>query len=402
MCKKDELLIEYIKPVKGSPGRDCRGVFLPVTEPKVTQEPTFKVSDDIAVSDNETNIEYRAKKSGYIVYENDTYEIKEELDVTEISFKSTGSIVTDLDSGVTLNVKETDVFKDAIGAGMNVEVSEIQIEGNIGPKATVVAKKAKIDGQTHGTSCIRADELKINVHRGMAEGENVTIARLELGKVNGKNVTVTQALSGEIHGESVVVEMLGSHVNISASRSIEIKKMQGSENRLIIDPLAMKSVHQDIDKKDAALNNLTIEIRDTKRDIQKYQNLVQTNEKAYLEIKKRLTHYKKNNIRMPSLIVKQYKQFTHMVERLSKLESSLVTLLAEKEKLTTSIDAMQEHIFEARVINRDKWVGYNEIKFKLIDPPIEVSYAPPEGSEEMVFGLDRDENDQYSIKGMSE
>ena len=137
---KDELLIEYIKPKKGSSGRNCRGEFLAAREPVALNEPTFKVSDKIAIIDTLQSIQYKAIDNGYIVFENDTYDIRDELDLNEISFKSTGSIETKFEADVSLKVTENDVFKDAVGMGMDVEVSEIEMDGTVGPNAKVFAK----------------------------------------------------------------------------------------------------------------------------------------------------------------------------------------------------------------------------------------------------------------------
>ncbi len=400
--QKDELLMEYIKPKKGTSGRDCRGIFLIVKEPKIEHEPTFKVNENIRTVDSEINIAYIATKSGYIVYEDDTYKIKEELDINELSFKTTGSIVTELGSDISLNVKEKDIFKDAIGSNVDVEVYELEVEGNVGPKATILAKKAKIDGQTHGSSFVKADELKINVHRGVAEGVNVSITRLERGKISGKNITITQAVSGEINAEHVVIDLLGSHVIVRASKSIEIKKIQGSENRLIIDPLAIENVSKEVEKDEDALQKLEKEIKDLEYDVKTYKELVQNDKTAYLDIAKRLMHYQKNNIKIPQSFIRQFKQFKNTILHLEKLQSLLNDLIEKKDHLTLSINAFQEHILKARIINRDKWIGYNEIRFKLIDPPTELSYSPPEGSLNMIFGLDKDEEGMYKIKGMKQ
>ena len=65
------------------------------------------------------------------VNDDNTYTIKTDMDVGEISFKTTGSINSGVDSDVSLNVSETDLEKDAIGTGMSVEVTERDIDGEI-------------------------------------------------------------------------------------------------------------------------------------------------------------------------------------------------------------------------------------------------------------------------------
>lgn len=74
------------------------------------------------------------------------------MDVSEITFRSTGSISTGLNSDVSLSVKENDYQKMLLEVWYGDYVSEIEIKGNVGPNAKVFAKKASIEGQTHKTS----------------------------------------------------------------------------------------------------------------------------------------------------------------------------------------------------------------------------------------------------------
>jgi len=111
--------------------------------------------------------------------------INTDMDVGEISFKTTGSLNSGVDSDVSLHVSETDLGKDAIGTDMSVEVTEIDIDGNVGSNARVVALRATVAGQTHKTVCLKADDLDINIHKGKAYGKNIKVIRLEHGKIDG-------------------------------------------------------------------------------------------------------------------------------------------------------------------------------------------------------------------------
>jgi len=85
-----DILMEYIKPKKGKPGRNCRGEFLEPAEPVIKNLPTFNVDNTIEVLDNQDTIQYRAKISGYIAQEANLYMIKTDMDISEISFRATG------------------------------------------------------------------------------------------------------------------------------------------------------------------------------------------------------------------------------------------------------------------------------------------------------------------------
>ncbi len=400
--KKDELLIEYIKPKLGKPGRNCRGEYMKPSEPVIKYEPTFKVDSTIKVVEDEKSIKYYANENGYIAFENETYVIKNEVDVGEISFKTTGSIQSGIDSDVDISVKEADAIKDAVGTGMVVEVTKIKIEGNVGSNAKVIAKEAVIHGQTHKTAIVQADDLEINVHKGKAYGKNIRVTRLEHGKIQGEKVKVAQALGGIIRGKEIDIDICASHVKATATKRIEIQKLQGSENVFTIDPLLQKDAKEDLDSNQESIENLKLELKELKQELKKQTHLIKEATPAFIEIKKRLMHYKKNGVKMPDSFVKKYKQFQSMQENVKNLKAEYEMTQDQLNLLTTRTSSFQDNILDARIINRDKWMGYNEIKFKLVDPPIEVVYKPMEGSHEQVFGLVQLDEGEYVIRPMNE
>lgn len=399
---EDELLMEYIKPKKGKAGRNCRGEFMEPSEPTVKYAPDFTVDETIEIIDSKDNILYKAKTSGYISFEAKKYQIKSEMDVGEISFKTTGSILTGLDSDVSLSVKENDSQKDAIGSGMEVEVSEIDISGNVGPNSKIHAKRATVEGQTHKTSQITANNLTINVHKGSAKGDNIKITRLEHGLVEGKKVEIAQALGGNIRAKDIEIGICTSHVKATASRLIEIKKLQGSENVFTIDPILQQEKIEDFSENKSEISELKTSIDDIKKEIDRYRKLVRDNTDAFNEVKKRLMHYKKNGIKMPSSFVTKYKQFLKIQEHLEIITNEYKVKNDKLTLLTTKTASFQDNIFDARIINRDKWSGHNEIIFKLVQPPMELSYKPPEGSMDKVFAIVEDKDGVYEIRAVKE
>jgi len=399
---KDDLLIEYIKPKIGKAGRNCRGEFMEPKEPEVQNEPTFSIDDTIEEVDNKDNIEYRAKESGYIAFDGTTYQIKSDMDVDSVDFKTTGSINAGVDSDVVLNVKESDPEKDAIGSGMEVYVKEIDIVGNVGTNAKVHAKRINIDGQTHQSSEVKADDLTINVHKGLAIGDTISINRLESGIVRGKMVDITQSTGGLISAKEIEIGLCASHVKATASKLIEIKKLQGSENIFTIDPLVHKDKQEGLGENQSEIKELEIAVRDIKKEVNKYSTLVKNNTVSFNDVKRRLVHYKKSGIKMPSSFVTKYKQFKKIGEHLESIKKELSVKEDKLSLLTTQTSSFQDSIFDARIINRDRWIGHNEIVFKLVDPPLELMFSPPEGSPELIFAISEKEDGDYEIQAVSE
>lgn len=395
-----DTLMEYIKPKKGKPGRNCRGEFLEPLEPQIKNIPNFSIDDTIEIVDNKDNIIYRAKTNGYVSLEANVYKIKSEMDVGEVTFKSTGSISTGLNSDVSLSVKENDYQKDAIGTGMEVEVSEIEIKGSVGPNAKIFAKKATVEGQTHKTSQIRANDLTINVHKGLAVGDNIKITRLELGVVEGKKVEIAQALGGNIRAKDIEIGLCASHVKATASRLIEIKKLQGSENIFTIDPLVQKDKKEGLNENQNEINELRVSAMEIKKEIDKYKKLVQDNQASFNEVKQRLIHYKKNGIQMPSSFVAKYKQFHKVQEHLINITNEYNVKNDKLLLLTTKTASFQDNIVDARIINRDRWIGHNELIFKLIEPPVQLVYKPREGSPDKMFAVVEVEDGVFEIQAV--
>jgi len=400
--KKDELLIEYIKAKIGKPGRNCRGEFMEPKEPEETETPTFTVDETIREEDTPKSIQYFANENGYIKLEGTVYGIKKDVDLGEISFKTTGNITSGLDSDVSLNVKEADAIKDAIGNGMEIEVSEIDIEGNVGSNAKIWALKATVGGQVHKTAELRAEKLDINIHKGIAYGKNIKITRLEHGTVDGDVVNIAQAIGGKIKAKEINIEICASHVTATASRLIEIKKLHGSENTFIIDPLVKRSAQEGLDDNSKHIQDLELDVRDIKKEVDKHIKLVKDNTASFIDVKKRLINYKKNGIKMPESFVKKYKQFNQMQEHLKNIQETYSIKEDQLKLLTSKISSFQDNILDARIINRDHWSGYNELIFKLVDPEIDISYKPAEGCPHKVFGLVELEDGSFEIQAVEE
>lgn len=389
--KEDELLIEYIKAKKGDPGRNCRGEYIEPDEPTISHTPDFNVSDKINVIENDNSIEYRAKNSGYVVFENNTYDINSEVEVTEISFKTTGSIGAGMDTDVSISVKEADAFKDAIGAGMEVEVNEINVDGNVGNNAKIKARKVKIQGQTHQSSYIEADEIDINIHKGKAKGSKIKVMRLEQGVIEGESVEVTQAAGGKIIAKEVFIETLASHVDIIASSKIEIKNFKGEENTLTISPVLYDKDKEALSENEEELVVQKRKIRALKEEAGKKEKILSDNAGAIVDLKKRLAHYKQSGAKMPGSFVIKFKEFQELQKQLEELKNELKQNEDMFELLSAKSNKFQDDIFKAKIINHDHYKGHNEIRFKLIEPELELYLVPKGTGDEKCFMLGQDD-----------
>ncbi len=398
--KKDDVLIEYIKAKRGVEGRNCRGEFIDIREPVAANAPTFDISEKIELIETDDKIIYRARENGYITFENNIYDIKAEMEITEISFKTTGSIEAGMNTDVSINVKEADAFKDAIGNGMEVEVNELNVDGNVGNNAKIRAKKVSIEGQTHQSSYIEADEVKVGIHKGRIKGKKVQIARLEQGIVEAEQVEVTQASGGKIIAKEVLIDTLSSHVVIIASHKIEINYLKGEENSFTITPILYDEDREKLSSQEEEIVQQERKIRVLVDEAEHKKAILDENKNAIAELKKRLAHYKETGTKMPSAFVAKFKEFQELQANLQNIQTEIRQNEDKLALIQAKTNTLQSDIMEAKIINHSTYKGHNEIRFKLLDPELELYLVPKGHQDERCFVLYHDEsNDRYEIRG---
>ncbi|MEA3523213.1 MAG: hypothetical protein U9R50_09560, partial [Campylobacterota bacterium] len=61
----------------------------------------------------------------------------------------------------------------------------------------------------------------------------------------------------------------------------------------------------------------------------------------------------------------------------------------------TKYHSVQNDIFDARIINNDRWRNHNEIIFKLIDPVMDINLIPEHNVIIKALGLHETEDNYY-------
>lgn len=384
-----ELIMEQIKSKDGKNGRDARGKFIAIPAPKDENGNEIKVSDNIERREDDESVKFIAKKAGYVSENKGFYDIAETLEVSQIDFKSTGSVQAGLDTNVTLVVKENDMIKDAIGPGVAVEADEVQVKGNIGPNAVVKANHVVIGGQTHGKSKIYAASADIAIHIGYAEGDEITIDRLEGGCVLAKKVRVKSVVGGQITAQSIQIETLGSNCTLTASSIIDVKYLRGTNNRFIIDASKMKDQTGEIDEQLAKIDALNVELERLPKILRTKKIIIDENKAPIYTIKQKIEELQKTKVVPPVTFMKKLKEYQDLVGEYNAILSDFNSKKDELAALKQELDVMQNGVFSAKIINRGGWIDLNEIRFTLVDPPKTVTYSTKQNETARVITLEK-------------
>ena len=371
--KIGDILIEIILPKPGRNGRDCRGKI--IIEEKIGK---FHIPDimfdksTIVKKVEDDRVIFIAKKDGYITKEDGKLIIKDQMEVKQINLK-TGNVKGADESDVKLDVKESDVLKEAIMDNMVVETTELNVKGNVGNKVKIKTKKLIIEGQTHKNSTIITQEGEINIHKGDIKAKKLKIKRLEGGSVKADEVEIDTSMGGVVYAKKIKINKMMAHNKFFASEKIIICDERGEENLIAISPkMVLKEI--DVDK----LKKRLMEIEQfTNIKTKEFKKL----KKIYLSVKNVMNEYKKEYIenkktgkKTSPLILKKLKEFKDLSDKIDYIKREINILKKEKENILDTIEYLQSGIFNAKILSATPWKAFNRIVFELIEPPIKVVY----------------------------
>lgn len=385
----DEVIMEFIKPKPGSHGRNVRGEFLRVNDVKEDALKDINTTENISRKEDHISIKFISKKAGFVSEEKGVYDIQEQLEINEISFRQTGSVMTEMDSNVSLVIKEDDIFKDAIGTGVIVEAKEVNIKGNVASNSEIKSEKVKIGGQTHAKAKITAKTADIAIHIGYVEADEVVINRLEGGVVVAKKATIKSVVGGSITADEVRIETLVSNCTITALDLIDIKYLRGFNNRLIIDAKRIKNKGYDIEGHIKKINELEEQISKLPKVLEGKKAIIESNKNSIYTIKAKVEELQASKVVPPVTFIKKLKEYQQLVNDYNELLSDFNIKKDEIGKFKSELEIMQNGIFASRIVNRSNWLELNEIKFMLVDPPIDVVYSTRQNEMARVMMLDK-------------
>ena len=396
-CIEGEQLFEFIKPQQGKNGRNCKGNIIEVAIVNLDARPTFTVENSIEVQDSFENIKYLSNRSGYLIKKGNQYDVSNSIDVDEISSKTTGTINSDLDSEISINVIKDNPLEDAVEEGMHVKVQKLSIQGSIGSKTQIEARDISITGQSHNDSFIRCINAEIGLHKGKVMGRKVEVKALEGGEIIADIAIVKHAMHGKIRAKTIDIELLGSHVIMEASQYIQIETIKGEENKFIIDPLIDSGFDDNKDDDEAYLKKLETELKDMIRAFKDATQRIKKNLEPCEKIKAAIIKSKDQGVEISSVLIKKFKQCKVMKVQYKNLKEDVEYKKSQHEKLKKKIFSSGADVFNAKIIVNNPLKGYNRILYKLNDPEIEIELNVNESMNKKIFHLIEDDEGVLKI-----
>jgi len=389
-CSPGEELFEFIKPQQGEHGRTCRGELIAVEIIDLDTTPLFTVENNIEVQDSFENIKYLSTKSGYLVKTGNQYDISNSIDVGEISFKTTGTINTDLDSEISINVIKENPLEDAIEEGMHVIVQNLSISGSIGPNTKIETRNLSITGQSHNDSSIKCVNANIGLHKGKVVGRRVEVTTLEGGEIIADVAIVKNAMRGKIRARTIEIGTLGSHVTMEASQYIQIDKVKGEENQFIINPL-VTSAFENKEDDDEYLKKTKEELVLLLQAFKQSTEQVKKNLEPCKKIREAVIASKEKGIEISASLLQKFKSCRIMQVRYKKLKEDEEYKKSKYEELEKKASNSNFNVFDSKIVLNEPINGYNHIIYRLNKPLVDIKLTTDEKMSKKIFKLIEDE-----------
>ncbi|HDZ5150778.1 TPA: DUF342 domain-containing protein, partial [Campylobacter jejuni] len=356
-CKpveKNELLFEYIYRILGKEGRNLRGEILPLNPIDFLDNPFVIKDESIYTEELEDRIKYFSAHYGFLNKDNIGYWITNDLKLSQVGLKTTGSIKTSINENVNLEITNFDINDDAIKSGIvNVQASDIKVNGSVGA-TKLYGKNISIKGLTHAKSEIFAQNIFITTHKGTLQADTVYIKNLENGIVVAKNVFIENCIGGKIEAENIYICNLLTDNTLYPKKNLIITNNLKFKNNILVSPLVSINNHSSIESAECEnLKNLGLKIK-SKLDnvISKMQNYYD-----YL-IKNQINIIKIQKTENPSAIEMKFSNLYHdIIKKYNDLSISYKKLIKLKYQVDTKLNFLDEMVYNVKIYIKAENIG---------------------------------------------
>ncbi|EAI7228379.1 DUF342 domain-containing protein, partial [Campylobacter coli] len=326
-CKpveKNELLFEYIHRILGKEGRNLRGEMLRLEPIDFLNNPFVIKNESIYTEESKDRIKYFSANYGFLIKDRMGYSIINNLKLSQIGLKTTGSIKTNTDEDINLEITHFDISDDAIKSGIvNVQASNVKINGSVGA-TKLYGKNISIKGTTHAKSKIFAQDIFIAMHKGSLKADTVYIKNLERGSIIAKNVFVENCIGGKIEAENIYICNLLTDNTLYPRKNLIIANNLGSKNNILVSP--SKSINDNSDIEHADLENLGFKMKskldETINKMQNYYDYLIKNQAKIIKLQKakgsNIIEEKFSNLYHD--VIKKYNRLSILYKELIKLK----------------------------------------------------------------------------------
>lgn len=338
--EKNELLVEYKKPIYGKSGFNAHGKHMAASYSANAEDLRTPIdTDSIYIEEDEDKKLYKSKAKGFVKFNTKLLSVDNKVRMSKIS-RVENSIAKEQDNNIEVHISQNDTTKDSIGEGVELVSETIHVNGHIGANSILEAVNLQIDGATHQDSIQFAKTAKINRHKGTLRCKEAKISLLEGGTVHATNLEVESSLGGVIYAQNVTIGHVKSNLKVYASESITIRLVSGEDNLFKINYKDVPILNSKVD----FINEDIINLKDDLEEAQRHnQSQVPIIEKDILIFKNELKQLKESTLRAKVSIEKPFKGLNKIVFTLDN-EDEIIYKTLEQSYQPFYLEASEDKI----------------------------------------------------------
>lgn len=262
---KDELLVEFKKPIFGKDGLDAFGKNINSTYVNNGEDLETEIDEEtVFIQEDSNSKRYLSKVQGFVQFTQNKLAVNNKINLRKIS-RNAKNIASNEDNNIEVSISQNDTNRDSVGEGVSLTSQSIRIEGFVGANSNLEAINLEINGATHQDSRQEAKFAKINRHKGTLRCHKAQVNLLEGGEIHASSVEIESCLGGSIYAKDVTIGHVKNNLKVFASNSITIKLVSGEDNKFAIDYKSIPIVMSNLNLIDEDISDLKYELKEAHR-----------------------------------------------------------------------------------------------------------------------------------------
>ncbi|WQR94323.1 hypothetical protein KVC30_04280 [Helicobacter pylori] len=346
-------------PKQGRDGRNLKGLYIEL--PKVAHSPTPIGHDKNAFEEREEDnaLVYYSKALQGVKMEKGRLVSKQNF-IFKNGIKSieVPNLLGGVESGLALEIQAKDELSDAIDSNLILEVSVINIKGNVGKNVILVAKEITIEGQIHPESYVYANKVRITNHKGVCYAKEFECKYLERAKVYANSVKVEASAGSVVYAKEIALEKLKSDNKLYFSKQCLIDEVDGNGNRFIFYAFGGRENQEELKIAKQKLNALGLKSKKIIAQHQSLNHLVK-NHQAIMEKLKNATEEIKRSLMQQESVKDAYSEFMFALKRLKILKAQMLELQKINNECYAKLISIENGFQHASVMTKNPFKQEN-------------------------------------------
>lgn len=241
--------------------------------------------------------------------------------------------------------------------------------------------------------------IKLEKHSGVIEGENIEIKYLNCGKVTANIVKINKTNGGEVTSNQITVNELGSSTVLIATNLVEIFKITGKKNQIIINFDATSSLFKNILEISKRINMFKEEFCFLSPLIEAKKLKIEQDEIALenLHEEELLSNFNKTKYIQPVNYLVKKRELEILKKDQKKLEDAFLNIKLNIQNDTDDFYILKKKIIFPTILNHSSWGQNTKIKFNISELHEEIYCTINEKDTSKRIVLDFDISGKFKI-----